>query len=364
MKNIFSLSKAERYTTVSLRPFQFLGPSVHTQSMALLIILIPQILMLAAVGSAASLIVPAAAVAGSYAAEAVDFMLGRRNHFSGITAAVQGIIIGLMLPSVYPAAGVFFITLFTLLLAKYAYGGFANSWVNPAAITVTVAWIICMTKFPGFQVTFDDLRIRNPSLALIQNGTFHILPFDTRITSFFNTYIFRLFGVSIPDGYISLFWDTQSIIPAFRFNLLTMISSIILIAINCIDVIIPACYLIVYCLLVSFAGPLFYNGTPGQGDMILALLSSGTLFTALFILQWYGTTPVTRWGKVCYGVLAGCLAFLIVGCGTSPVGSVFTVLSINILSPLIQSIEDMFSRRYLQKTLIPQVNTLHEDEND
>jgi Na+-translocating ferredoxin:NAD+ oxidoreductase subunit D len=362
MNLFYSKDRDERYKTVSLRPFKFLEPSVHTQSLAILIVLLPQIFMLLLSESFASLIVLASSFLASFAAEGIDCALHRKNHFSGLTPSVQGIIIGLLLPSTYPPVSVFAIIFITLLIAKYAYGGFANAWVNPVAITITVAWIIGMSKFPPFQVTFEQLQIHNPSLALIHDGVFPTLPFDTRITAFLNSYVFRMFGVSIPEGYISLFWDSQSLIPAFRFNFITLLSSIVLFATNSIGSIIPAMYLIVYSILVAFAGPLFYHGAPGQGDVLLALLSSGTLFCSIFVLEWYGTTPVTQWGKIIYGISAGIICFFITGCGTSPVGSVFTVLIANIFSPVIQYIEDRMSEKYLKKVLLPQV-TILEDEN-
>jgi Na+-translocating ferredoxin:NAD+ oxidoreductase subunit D len=365
MKNLFLAQKTERFHTVSLRPFKYLGPSVGAQSLSVLAVLFPQVLLLAAGKSYSSLFILAAALLASFAAEAIDAALHQREYpFSIITAAVQGVVIGMLLPSGYPPIAVFFVSFGTLLIGKYAYGGLSNSWINPAAITVITAWLIGMTQFPAFQVTFEQLQIRNPSLALIQNGTFPTQPFDAHITSFLNTYLFRAFGVSIPEGYVSLFWDTHSVIPAFRFNLLTVLSSVFLIATNCVSAIIPGCYLLVYGLLVSFAGPLFYHGIPGQGDVLLAFLSSGTLFSVFFVLQWYGTTPVTRWGKAVYGIAAGIAAFIVVGCGTSPVGTMFTVLIVNILSPVIQLIEDRRSDRYLEKVLIPQVAAVSEEKDD
>ena len=40
-----------------------------------------------------------------------------------------------------------------------------------------------------------------------------------------------------------------------------------------------------------------YDCYINQGDMLLALLTSGTLFCATFLMQWYATIPVTVFGK-------------------------------------------------------------------
>ena len=96
------------------------------------------------------------------------------------------------------------------------------------------------------------------------------------------------------------------------------------------------------------------------GDIFLALLTSGVLFSTLFLLQWYGTTPQTLWGKALYGFTAGVCAFLIIGCGMSPVGYVFVVLLMNLFSVMVQVIEQRHVRRRLAKVLLPQVNALQE----
>ncbi|MBQ5470841.1 MAG: RnfABCDGE type electron transport complex subunit D, partial [Treponema sp.] len=153
------------------------------------------------------------------------------------------------------------------------------------------------------------------------------------------------------DKYISLLWDTGSCIPAFRFNLITLVSSLFLFCDNLVKVIIPAAFLIVYSLLIRFLGPVFFNGVSMQGDMILALFTSGTFFTAVYVLGWYGTTPSSIQGKLLYGIFAGISAFFICGGGTSPVGMAFTVLISNIFSIIIQQFENRYDRISLSKML-------------
>jgi hypothetical protein len=57
-------------------------------------------------------------------------------------------------------------------------------------------------------------------------------------------------------------------------------------------------------------------------------------------LQAFKTNPLTIAGKIVYGIIAAVVAFCIIGCGTSPIGSMFVVLIANICSPIIQFIED------------------------
>ncbi|MBP3710587.1 MAG: RnfABCDGE type electron transport complex subunit D [Treponema sp.] len=339
------------YKKTIVRPFIYASASVGAVSLSMLMFLLLQVMMLFITKSYAALIVISAAVAGSLCADAANKAFRSSYTFSLPLSMVQGIIIGMLLPSLFPPITVFFLTFFTLLLSKYLTGGFANGWVNAAVVIVVLAWIIGINAFPAITATRDILQLKNPSYILIQSGTFPVLHFDSLVTDVLNNVIFHFANISIPDGYVSLLWDTQSVIPAFRFNLLTLLSSIFLFSSGMMSLLVPTCFVVSYSLLVRFAGPLFFGGITGQGDMLLALLTGGTFFFAVFVVQWYGTVPLTSWGKTIYGILCGMLAFLIAGCGTSSAGMVFAVLCANILSPLIQIAEEQKNRKALHALL-------------
>lgn len=351
------------YQNITLKPFSYIIPSVGSATKGMLLLLVPQLIMLMITKSYGSLLRIAITLVASLAAEGIYIGCIKSHKSFVLPAAIQGVLIGMLLPSTYPPVAIFFITLCTLLLTKYAFGGFSSSWANPIAVTVAVAYFVNMSVFPQYLVTSSDLQTKNTALILIQNGTIPLSSADTAITAFLNRTVFKLVGLSIPDGYISLFWDSNSIIPAFRFNFITLISSLVLISLDMVDILIPAFFILVYSVLVRFVGPLVVHGTPGQGDILLALLSSGTLFSTLYILPWYGTTPLTKWGKILYGCFSGIVAFLVIGCGTSSAGYVFTVLIMNILSPVIQVIESKQVKQKIEKTIVPRLQVLREVEN-
>ena len=352
-----------KYDAVSLRPFTHLSPSVHTKVYALMVFLVPQILMLFLTQSWNSLWILLVCVCASVAVVGIDCFLSRKHFFNWGTAVLRGLIIGMLVPSDYPLVPVFFIVLCVLLCLEHFLGGFASSWVNPAALVLAVCWLLSTHLFPAFPLQLHDLQGKNTALVLFQNGTIPVIPMDLKITAFLNKTVFSFFGVSVPEGYISLFWDSHSVIPAFRFNALTLVSSIFLFSFDIINALVPAVYLIVYGLLVRFLAPLFYNGTVGQGDMVLAFLTSGTLYCAVFLLQWYGTLPITMIGQVFYGIFAGVTAFFIVGVGCSSVGSVFTVLVVNVIVPLIQAAETVSEKHYLNAMLLPRVKAFKDGQN-
>ena len=353
-------SKNNSYASVFLSPFTYLRPSVRTEAYIVLALLLCQVAMLFLTQSFSSLFIVLASLLASYA---VDFLNAERNYKSSfviIASTIRALLIALMLPESFPPTAVFFIVFFVLLINKYLMGGFANSWVNPVAMTVALCWIIGMKFFPHLNLSEDVLQSKNIALSLIQNGTFRLNSFDVSVTNFLNRRLFSLFGVSIPEGYFSLFWDTHASVPAFRFNLLTLVSSIILLGSDVLNPIIPAVFIFTYGILVKVAAPFFYNGLLLQGDVILALLSSGTLFGTFFLLQWHGTTPFTNRGRWICGICAGVLAFFILGIGLSPAGFAFIILIVNVLSLFIQSIENHFFTDYTNSVLIPRVKLVKE----
>jgi electron transport complex protein RnfD len=352
--------KEDLFKTVSLSPFKYLNPSVRTQAYFILAALLPQIVMLFVTESFASVSILAASLLASLLSEAFDFGADRKDVFIWTIAAIRGTLIGLLIPSTFPPLAVFFVSFIVLFVNRSVLGGFIKSWINPIALTVVVCWLVGMKLFPPMQVSVEDLQSRNPALSLIHGGSFQMLALDARITNFLNNNVFASLGVSIPDGYVSLFWDTHSTIPAFRFNLLTILTSIVLFSFNVYNLMIPGTFLAVYALLVRFVAPLFYDGPAMQGDVILAMLSSGTVFCVLFLLQWHGTVPLMNRGKFLYGFVGGVLAFCIVGVGTSSAGFVFTILLLNVLSPLIQTVENYYEKKYTESVIAARVKKVSE----
>ncbi|MEE1165790.1 MAG: RnfABCDGE type electron transport complex subunit D [Treponema sp.] len=344
----------DRKTMTLVRPFVYKNSFVGSEAKKIIVLLLIQVFFLLYSSSYDSVFVILSAVCASVAANLVSvhfFEDKFHNHYSWYLSIVQGLIVGFLLPSGYPVISVFSITLCTMLTIKHFFGGFSYAWVNPSVFAVVILWIVGARAFPEIAISNDLLLMRNPSLQLLETGYFKIYSFDQAVTESFNNSVFNLFGVTIPEGYISLFWDSGSAIPAFRFSFLTLVSSIILFSDDYIKLIIPSLFLVVYGTLVRFLTPVFFGGIFASGDILLALLSGGTLFTAVFVLNWYGTAPVSIAGKAFYGIIAGVFAFFISGCGTSACGMVFTVLLSNIVSILIQQWENHRNRLKLKKIM-------------
>ncbi len=350
MKNLLKEKKLKK-SHISVKPFVYSIPSISSVSKRFLVLLSVQILMLLITGSFNAFIVVMTTLAGSIFAAVINYYIKKEPLYNMMNLAIQGILIGLLLPETYPPAMAFVISFTTILISRTIVFKGINSWVNIPALATIIAWYIGGIYFPQFAVNSDLISLRNSSVYLIQNGYFPTYSFDNSITTFFNKYIFSIANVSIPEGFVSLLWDSNSVIPAFRFNLITIVSSIFIFSDNAFSVIIPSVFLSVYAILVRLFVPYLFGGSFCQGDMILALLTSGILFSAVYLIQWYGTTPVTVFGKISLGIITGIFAFAIVGCGTSPVGMAYTIICSNILSMVIRIFEEKKNELYVGRVL-------------
>ena len=346
---------------VSLKPYVYERPSISAVSIKIMILLALQIVMLFITKSFNAVIVVNCSTIGALLASLIHYFLFKKNQFLSLTNIIQGLIIGMLLPETYPTVTVLFISFFTLIIFKYIFENADNFWINIVTVSVLVAYFIGKRYFPDFLITKDMFSMKNPSISLINNGVFPVYYFDSAITGFLNANIFNKLKVSIPQGVISMLWDTHSIIPAFRFNLLTIIASIVLFSDNSFSLLIPSIFLLIYALLVRMFFPYMAGGDFNQGDIVLAILTSGTLFVAVFMIQWFGTHPMTIIGKIIYAVFAGVLAFFIVGTGTSPIGMVYVIIICNVLNLMIRQVEEKVMDSKIHK--IASENITEENNN-
>ena len=349
MKNLTKEEYRIKSKQIALKPFVFNRPSISSVSIRFLILLLLQVGMLVFTKSYGALFVVCTSTLAALIVSVIDYFVSDCPIYKMLNLVIQGIIIGLLLPENYPLVSVFFITFIVLFIAKSLIFNKVNNSINVAVLAVVIAWFVGKKFFPTFGITSDMIVLKNSSMYLIQNGSFPIYKFDSTITSFLNNHILGFFNTTIPEGFVSMLFDTHSVIPAFRFNLLTILSSIFLFADKAFSGIVPALFLLVYSLLVRIFSPFVFGGLINQGDVILALLTSGVLFGTIFLMQMYCASPVTLLGKIIQGVLLGGLGFAIIGCGTSPIGMVYTVLIGNITSMIIRVFEEKHNEKVISK---------------
>ena len=95
---------------------------------------------------------------------------------------------------------------------------------------------------------------------------------------------------------------------------------------------------------ISWRIPVIYIGTVALGtllfggvDMVLPQILSGGLFLgAFFMATDYVTAPATPWAQVIYAFGCGLLTFIIRNYGGYPEGVCFSILLMNLVTPLLE----------------------------
>jgi len=326
--------------TVSPSPFIRFRPTVSRTSVVIIMTLLPQVLLLALGKNWPAVANVALATSGAVLAELCRGKKGRAALGDG-TVIVTGILVGLLLPDGFNPILVPVVAFLGVAFARVIFGGTGSYWIHPAAVAVAIAWISRPEAFPVPLVTPEGMNTVGEAFGAFKLDNFRAAPFDQTVTQGLNGILALATKIRVPEGYATLFVDSPSAIPAFRFNALILGASIILIALDAIDWVLPAAYLATYAVglrFFSFGFPLG-QGVPA-GDILFGFLTGGALFTAFYLLPDYATSPRTRVGKALTGVCAGIAGVALCGPGGSPVGSVFSVLLANVVSPVIEFAEN------------------------
>ncbi len=221
------------------------------------------------------------------------------------SAVITGLLLALVLPPTLPLWMAALGTIFSIAVAKEAFGGLGCNIFNPALagrafLTVCFAGEMTTWVAPtGF--TFDAVSTATPL-----NSSFVFT--GDKVDLYWNLLIGNV-GGSIGE--------TSA--------LFVIIGGLILLVTRAID----------------WRIPLFYVGTVALGsailgqDVIFHLLAGGLLLGALFMATDYVTSPVTGRGRIIFGIGAGVLVVLIRNFGGMPEGVCFSILLMNCVTPLI-----------------------------
>ena len=260
-----------------------------------------------AFGFSAALVL-AVSVASAVAAEVLWQWIAhqpvRVNDFSAI---VTGLILGLNLPSTAPWWMAMVGSAFAIIVVKQLFGGLGDNFLNPAlaARAVLLAyWPVHMAASAYVAPTFFEAGVDAVSAAtpLSSPGSYTLLQ--------------RFLG-QIPGtiGEVS----KAAILIGFLFLLVT----------GTISWRIPVVMVgSVYVFTLLIVGG-------GFESALIATLSGGVLFGAVFMATDYVTSPIRPVAQIIYAVLIGLIIVLIRQFGNYPEGVTYGILLMNIFTPLI-----------------------------
>jgi electron transport complex protein RnfD len=297
------------------------------------------------------------------------------------SAFLTGFLIGLNMPPSVPVYVPVCAALFAIAIVKQAFGGLGANFMNPAlAGRVFVmfsfpkamnSWQLPWTLLPGLSgndavnastaASVDAITGATPlgaiktgiaglaaqypdsaglkaglhaiggPMQMLAGSNYPVTGFDTQVTGWIN----GTFGVQLTPGYVDLFFGNVAGCIGEISVILLLIGAAVLFFRKIISWEIPVLYLGSFAILVWLFGGFIFDRGFFTGDAVFELFSGGLILGAFFMATDSVTSPLTRRGKIIFGVGAGFLTFLIRFFGSLPEGVALAIIIMNMFVPLI-----------------------------
>ena len=243
------------------------------------------------------------------------FIIKKRVMISDCSAALTGLLLGMNLPASVPLWLPVVGSAFAIIIVKQLFGGIGRNFLNPALAArafLFFSWPAHMGKYVGLDAKLplfahvgEDIQASATVLAGIKDG-------GTPSASLLDMFFGKCDGTI---GEISA--------------LLLLVGGIYLLIRGIISWHIPVTYLGT-CAVMFFIFPQVAGATRLDA-MLYELLSGGLMLGAIFMATDYVTCPITKWGRVIFGVGCGLLTFFFRCFGANAEGVSFAILIMNSL---------------------------------
>jgi len=273
------------------------------------------------------------------------------------SAAVTGLLIGMLMPPGVPLFVPAAASAFGILIVKQSFGGLGRNWMNPALGGVVFAlfsWSDAATRWlpaRGTQaaVTTAPLAALRGALTGGQPRPGGVLSalgasgypwsgLDGRVVSWVNTHVLSAVGISLPGGVFDLLVGN---IPGRIGDVsvpLLMLGAAYLLVRGVIRWQVPVAYLASFCVAAQVFGGLPMGRGWFTGAALFQLFSGSIVLGAFFMATDPVTSPLTRRGKLIYGICLGLLTFFLRYFGTPGFGVPLAILLGNCISPLLDKL--------------------------
>ena len=239
---------------------------------------------------------------------------------------ISALIFSLLLPAATPVYVVIVGALVGILFGKLVYGPYGSNIFNPAAL----GFVFVLICFSG---QLDEARnvmasVMRPDVVVdgvIAGGT-PLTQISGNLANFANA----LQTYSLAD----LFFGNVPGAMGEVCSLLIIVAFIYLAIRRAIDVRATLGMILGFSLVALSVGITLYciNGTNVGEFLLYQLLAGGLLFGSVFMITDPVTSPVTKFGRLFYGVFAGLMVALIRYIGAYPEGTAFAILLANIIA--------------------------------
>jgi electron transport complex protein RnfD len=247
------------------------------------------------------------------------------------SAVVTGLLVGMNMPPLLPWYIPVMASVFAIGVVKMLFGGLGYNFLNPALagrVFVMFAWLPAMTTWQKpvppewvkalfvLPQTVDAVTWATPLNMLKLHGLDSLLShFVSRAAMYKHLFVGTVGGSIGEVSAVAL-----------------LIGALVLLARRIITPVIPFFYIGTVAL---FAW--IFGGDKGlfTGDALFHVLSGGLLLGAFFMATDMVTSPITALGQAIFAIGAGLMTMIIRIWGGYPEGVSFSILFMNVLTPLI-----------------------------
>lgn len=244
---------------------------------------------------------------------------------SNLSACVTGVMLALVCPPTIPWWMIILGAAVAIIIAKGLFGGIGSNVFNPALTGRAVLFI----SFPA---------VMGASWLLPKTAAYSSVQMDAISSA---TILSELKAGTVEKiDFLEYFLGSTSGCIGETSVLLILISFIFLLLIKVIDWRAP-CGMICTLSLCSFIYGFCKNADVfnALNEVLISFLTGGVAFGACFMVTDYATTPVTKPGRLVFGIGCGLITFLIRKFGGYPEGVMFSILIMNSVAPFLNNLK-------------------------
>jgi electron transport complex protein RnfD len=255
-----------------------------------------------------------------------------------------------------PIVGAFF----AIGVGKQVFGGLGNNPVNPALLgrafllaswptQMTAGWVAAkdsaMSGINNLSRIATNLEQLSPkAYELVTSATPLKVAQTLRDSSFVADINAQAGGIDLGGRIFGSLTEMETLKSLFWGNIGGCIGEV-----SAFALLLGAAYLL-YKNIIEWRIPLYYIGTvfvltfifggiPGSGTSVMLpffhIFSGGLMLGAFFMATDYTTTPITKRGRIIFGIGCGLLTVMIRFVGGYPEGVSYSILFMNVMTPLI-----------------------------
>ena len=312
--------------TVSSSPHLVTKLDTQKTMMWVLIALCPALLVSTFVFGPRVLLLTAVCVAASMFFEwAYEKLMNRPQTIKDLSAAVTGTLIAFNVPATFPLWMAVIGCFVAIVLVKQLYGGLGRNFANPAIVArimLLVSFATQMTTWPqaktmvplmpGLEAT-DVVTGATPLAILGEGGAAADLPSNMDLfLGFVGGSVGEISAIALIIGGCILIWK-KIISPATPVAFIGTV--------------------FVFALIYYAAKPV--DGASALQMAVFHICAGGVMLGAIFMATDYVTSPIMPLGKVLMGIGCGFFTMVIRLFAGYPEGVSFSILLMNIVTPLI-----------------------------